>query len=104
MLAATLRTAGKRSGLLASLAHREFAAQAGESKTILAVLYKAGDASKEKRLLGEADMQKATVPSCAYGKHVMICICGCRAEQPACSQVACGSPAALAHALGSISN
>ena len=64
MLAATLRTAGKRSGLLASLAHREFAAQAGESKTILAVLYKAGDASKEKRLLGEADMDKETLPSC----------------------------------------
>eukprot|EP00891_Asterochloris_glomerata_P005003 jgi/Astpho2/5003/Aster-05941 len=52
MLAATLRNAGKRSGLLASLAHREFAAQAGESKTVLAVLYKAGDAAKEKRLLG----------------------------------------------------
>ena len=91
MLAATLRTAGKRSGLLASLAHREFAAQAGESKTILAVLYKAGDAAKEKRLLGETDMQKKTLPSSAYGKHIIICMYGCKAEQPACSQVACGS-------------
>ena len=88
MLAATLRTAGKRSGLLASLAHREFAAQAGESKTVLAVLYKAGDASKEKRLLGEADMEKEMLPSCAYDKIFIICMCGLHIRA-ACVQPGC---------------